>query len=113
MDPISCKVEQLPTATVVHVYGEVDVAGAPVLREALISVLAEPCSHLIVDLSGVDFLDSTGIGVIVAAHTRALAQNGRFSAVVTTTAVRKVLQITGLLRAWRVTGSIEDALSDV
>jgi anti-sigma B factor antagonist len=114
LEPLVCTVEERPNATGVQVHGEIDIASAPALRDVFIDVLAaSPATHLIVDLSDVEFLDSTGIGVIVGAHRRVTANNGRFSAVVTTSAVRRSLQVTGLLRAWRVTGSVEDALDDV
>ena len=114
MEPVTCTVEELGSATVVHVSGELDVTSAPRLREVLLRVLADrPSTHLIVDLGGVDFLDSTGIGVMVGAHKRVTAGGGWFTAVVTTPMVRKALQTTGLLRAWRVTASLEDALQDV
>ena len=114
MDPLVCTVEERSNATVVRVQGEVDVVSAATLREVLIEVLsATPSTHLILDLGGVSFLDSTGIGVIVGAHKRVTANGGWFTAVVTTPMVRKVLQVTGLLREWRVTGSVEDALDDV
>ena len=106
--------EQRANASVLHVQGELDLASAPVLREALISALsANPATHLVMDLTGVSFMDSTGIGVLAGAHKRVTAGGGWFSVVVSTPAVRKALQTTGLLRAWRVTGSVEDALSDV
>jgi anti-sigma B factor antagonist len=111
---LSCSVEQLADATVVQVVGEIDLVSSAKLRDVLIDVLAtNPSTHLIVDLSGVDFIDSTGIGVFVGAHKRSTANGGRFTAVVTTPAVNRVLQTTGLLRAWRVTGSVQDALDDV
>ena len=114
MERLVCSVEECANASVVHVRGELDLASAPVLREVLVSVLAAaPATHLIVDLGGVEFIDSTGIGVIVGAHQRVTANGGWFTAVVTTPGVRKALQMLGLLRAWRVTGSVEDALSDV
>jgi anti-sigma B factor antagonist len=114
VEPLFCTVEEHPNAIVVHVRGEVDVASAPSLRETFIEVLAAaPSTHLIVDLAAVEFIDSTGIGVIVGAHRRLNANGGRFSVVVATSAVRKTLQVTGLLRAWRVTGTVEDALDDV
>lgn len=114
MDPLVCTVEECPQATVVHVSGEVDVTSAPTLREVLIKVLASnPSTHLIVDLGGVDFMDSTGIGVLAGAHKRVTANGGWFTAVVTSPIVRKSLQTTGLLRVWRVTGSLEDAFNDV
>lgn len=113
MDRIACTVGQLPNATVVHVRGEVDLVTAPTLHRVLVDVLNGAYCHLIVDLSGVEFLDVTGLGVIAGAHGRVTAADKRFTAVVTSTVVRRVLQATGLLRVWRVTGSIEDALNDV
>ena len=113
MDPLSCSVEHRADATIVSLCGEVDIASAPELREVLVDVLAEtPATHLIVDLSGVGFIDSTGIGVIVGAHRRVTANGGRLTAVVTTNAVRRALHTTGLLGVWRVTASVEDALED-
>jgi anti-sigma F factor antagonist len=114
LKPFVCTVESCSDAMVVHVQGDLDLTRAPRLRKAFLEVLAQsPSTHLIVDLSGVAFIDSTGIGVIVGAHQRVTANGGWFSAVVTTPQVRKALQTTGLLRAWRVTGSVEDALRDV
>lgn len=112
MDALSCSVEERPEATVVHVRGEVDIASAGTLRETLIEVLgAAPDTHLIVDLSGVEFIDSTGIGVVAGASKRANANSGRFTVVVTTPAVRRALDTTGLLRTWRVTSSVAEALN--
>jgi anti-sigma B factor antagonist len=114
VDPIVCTVESRPGATIVHVSGELDVATAPALRETLLETIgAEPPAHLIVDLSDVTFMDNTATGILVGAHRRITAGGGRFTAVVATTAVRRVLQLDGLLRVWRVTGSVADALDDV
>lgn len=110
---VKCSVEQLADATIVHVAGEIDLVNAAKLREVLIDVLATtPSTHLIVDLAEVGFLDSTGIGVIVGAHKRLTASDGRLTVVVATAAVRKVLQTTGLLKAWRVTDSVKAALDE-
>jgi anti-sigma B factor antagonist len=110
---LTCAVEQRADATVVHVSGELDIASAAQLRTVLIDVLAtSPATHLVVDLEGVSFIDSTGIGVVVGAHRRVTANGGSFSAVVTTPVVRKVLQTTGLLQAWRVTASVPEAMGE-
>lgn len=113
MGSLSYEVEQRADATIVHVHGEVDLVSAAELRVVLIDVLAaSPTTHLVIDLGDVDFIDSTGIGVIVGAHRRAEANNGRLTAVVTTGAVRRVLKTTGLLQTWRITASVEEALDD-
>ena len=114
MDQLVCTVDECSNATVIHVQGDVDVVSAPQLRQVFIEVLAaRPSTHLVVDLAGVQFMDSTGIGVMVGAHKRVTSHGGWFTVVVTTPMVRRLLQVTGLLRAWRVTGSVEDALNDV
>jgi len=111
---MTCTVERRADAAIVHACDQVDIANAAELREAFIDVFSErPPAHLIVDLAAVSFIDSTGIGVVVGAHRRTTAAGGRFTVVVATPHVRKVLQITGLLRAWRVVASVEDALEDV
>ncbi|CAO0837571.1 Anti-sigma factor antagonist OS=Streptomyces microflavus OX=1919 GN=rsbV_1 PE=3 SV=1 [Streptomyces microflavus] len=53
--------------TVVEVGGEIDVYTAPKLREQLVELVNDGSYHLVVDMEGVDFLDSTGLGVLVAA----------------------------------------------
>ena len=111
---MTCTVERRADAAIVHACDQVDVANAAELREAFIDLFAEKVpAHLVVDLAEVNFIDSTGIGVVVGAHRRVVAAGGRFTVVVATPPVRKVLQITGLLRAWRVVASVEDALDDV
>jgi anti-sigma B factor antagonist len=111
VEPLSCTVDHRAGAVIVHVAGEVDMTNAGTLRETLIDVLgADPATHLIVDLSGVEFIDSTGVGVIVGARKRAMSRGGTLTAVVATHAVRRVLETTGLLKAWRVTATVEEAL---
>ena len=53
--------------TVLAVKGEVDVYTAPRLREKLVELVSQGKHQIVVDLEGVDFLDSTGLGVLVGA----------------------------------------------
>jgi anti-anti-sigma factor len=55
--------------------GRLDVRGAAAAREALHKALARGEGRLLVDLSGVDLLDATGLGVLVGAHRRAHLQD--------------------------------------
>ena len=54
-------------ATVVHLEGELDLAAVPKLQEALHSAQHADVSQIVVDLRGLTFLDSTGLGVLLAA----------------------------------------------
>ena len=58
-------VEERDGFAVLSVRGEVDVYTAPRFRERLIELVSEGKHRIIVDLEGVDFLDSTGLGVLV------------------------------------------------
>ena len=58
---------------VLEVHGEVDLATSPALREHLRVLLEDAPPALVLDLDGVPFMDSTGLGVLVAAYKRATA----------------------------------------
>ena len=79
------------------VAGEIDLYTAPRLHGELVTVLAgdEPV-RLVVDMSGVEFCDSTGMNVLLAAHRRAREHGGDLELTAPRPAVRKILQVTGL-----------------
>jgi anti-sigma B factor antagonist len=79
------------------VNGEIDLYTAPRLHGELVTVLAgESAVHLVVDLSGVGFCDSTGMNVLLAAHRRAGENGGELKLASPRPAVKKILQVTGL-----------------
>ncbi|MGH2717214.1 MAG: STAS domain-containing protein [Actinomycetota bacterium] len=96
-------------ATVVKVAGEVDVFTAPQLREALASATEGDGQQVIVDLEDVDFLDSTGLGVLVFGLKRVRERGGDLSVVCRHEQILKVLTITGLSKILKVHASIEEA----
>jgi anti-sigma B factor antagonist len=79
------------------VTGEIDLYTAPRLHGELAAALAgDSAARIVVDMSGVDFCDSTGMNVLLAAHRRAREQGGDLELASPRPAVRKVLQVTGL-----------------
>jgi anti-sigma B factor antagonist len=83
--------------TVVSVAGEIDLYTAPRLHGELFAVLAgDNPVRLVIDMSGVEFCDSTGMNVLLAAHRRAQEQGGDLELAAPRATVRKVLQVTGL-----------------
>jgi anti-sigma B factor antagonist len=96
---------------VVSVAGEIDVHSGPSLREHLLRALASGERNLVVDLSGVSFLDSSGLGVLVTAHKRARAAGGALRLASCRPAVATIFQITALDRAFSIHPTVEDAVS--
>jgi anti-sigma B factor antagonist len=82
--------------TVLSVTGEIDLYTAPTLQSELMAALSAGQVRLTVDMSGVDFCDSTGINVLLAAHRLARERGGELQLAAVGSATRKVLQVTGL-----------------
>jgi anti-sigma B factor antagonist len=88
------RVDRNGTATLV-ITGEVDLACADELREQLHAITATASATGAVDLSGVTFLDSSGLGVLIAAKKRAAASDADLALVDPSPACRSVLSISG------------------
>lgn len=83
-------------AVVVSFEGEVDVYSAPILRDAISKVLAAGHHSIVCDLSGVGFLDSTGLGVLVGRLKAVRMLDGQMRVVITNPRVLRNFKITGL-----------------
>lgn len=79
-----------------RLYGEVDASTAPALREAIaLADLAEP-DELVLHCGGLEFIDSSGLGVLVAAHKRAHDRGGVLVVAEAPPAVRRLFAISAL-----------------
>ncbi len=105
-------VESRPPYTVLAVKGEVDVYSAPRLREKLVELVSQGHRHIVVDLQSVDFLDSTGLGVLVGGLKRLRSHEGDLTLVCTQARILKVFEITGLTTVFRITDTVEKATED-
>jgi len=97
--------------TIVEVGGEIDVYTAPRLREQLVDLVADGKYHLVVDMERVDFLDSTGLGVLVGGLKRVRAHDGSLRLVCTQERMLKIFRITGLTKVFPIHSSVEEAVS--
>jgi anti-sigma B factor antagonist len=76
--------------------GEVDVYTAPGLKDELVKLIEGGCTHVIIDLEHVGFIDSSGLGVLVSALRRAREKDGAVRIVCTRESILKIFRITGL-----------------
>lgn len=89
-------------AVVLEVVGEVDLATVDRFRQGLVAahVTAQRAGHgrVVVDLAEVPFMDSSGLGALVSAHKRAVADSGILEVSAPQRVVRAMLHLTGLSR---------------
>ncbi|MGW7529203.1 STAS domain-containing protein [Streptomyces sp. NPDC054783] len=83
-------------ATVVALYGEIDVLSAPALSRRLDALTTCPQLDLVLDLRPVTFIDCTGLGVLCRARNRTLARQGRLRLITESADFRRILRVTGL-----------------
>jgi anti-sigma B factor antagonist len=89
--------------------GEIDVYTAPVLKEELVSILQGGCTHVILDLEKVGFIDSSGLGVLVSALRRAREKDGTVRIVCTRESILKIFRITGLDKVFPIFSDVAQA----
>jgi anti-sigma B factor antagonist len=81
-----------------EVEGELDIATVAQFRTSVGALLGTGCRHLVVDLAGTTFLDSSGLGALVWAHHRIHAAGGELTVVNPSERIAKTLEITGVDR---------------
>lgn len=100
-----------PARRVITVEGEVDLFAAPELKELLAGAIADGVREIVVDLMQATFVDSSSLGVLIAAHSELQAGGGMLSVACDVPAVVKALSTTGLDGLFAVLGTREAALA--
>jgi len=103
-------VEERDGAVVVRLAGELDLYNADRVREPLLDAAARDVDRLIVDLSELSFIDSTGLGVLIEARGR-MANRRAFMLVAPNVETRRALEISGLDQHFAVHASLDEALA--
>ena len=107
-DPV-IGVERQGDACVVRLGGELDLYNAHQVRQGLVDAASDSASRVVVDLSEVDFMDSTALGVLIEARTR-LKNRRAFLLAAPGLETRRALEISGLDRHFTVHDSVSEAL---
>jgi anti-sigma B factor antagonist len=97
--------------TIVAVGGEIDVYTAPKLRDKITELVGQGSYHLVVDMQQVEFLDSTGLGVLVGGLKKVRAHSGSLQLVCNQDRLLKIFRITGLAKVFVIHESADEALA--
>lgn len=114
MDDFSVKAESCGSHAVVVVIGEIDVATAPLLKKKLLELVATGVSRVVVDLRQVTFIESVGLGTLVAARKELCAGDKNLCLVIGEhqSKVRAPFEITRLDRVFPIHPTLEAAIED-
>jgi anti-sigma B factor antagonist len=102
-------VETAGEACVIKLGGELDLYNAPQMREALVDACENGVQRMIIDLSEVEFIDSTALGVLIEARSR-LTNRRAFLLAAPGLETRRALEISGLDRHFGLHDSVSEAL---
>lgn len=94
---------------IIELEGEVDVYTAPQLKQQMISLLESGARELVVDLTKVDYLDSTALGVLIGGLKRMRERDGNMVLVCPSPRIRRVFEITGLDKIFDIFNTAQDA----
>jgi anti-sigma B factor antagonist len=107
------QLESIPAGAdcaVLRVAGEVDAYTAPQLRERVIRLLADGEVHIVVDMRGVEFLDSTGLGALVGSLKRVRMQEGSLKLIMGSGRILHIFKLTDLSSAFAIHPSVAEAI---
>jgi anti-sigma B factor antagonist len=107
---VAFPVTQRDDLVIVTTPDEIDIGNAWQLREALLSAAVADPPAVIVDMSGTEFCDSTGLNVLVRALKRATEEGSELRLVVRGTALVRILTVSGVGSMFRVYDSLGQAL---
>ena len=106
------EVRNADATAVISVSGELDLASSPALEEELERVAQSDAQLVVVDLRHLEFMDSTGLSVLVRAHQRAEENGRRLGLVNGSQQVQRLLTLTGVADRLTLTDLPEELLGD-
>jgi len=98
---------------IINLQGEVDVYTAPQLKQEIIDQLGKGANQIIVNLTGVQYLDSTGLGVLIGGLKRTREKDGELTLICPNQRIYRIFEITGLSTIFQIFQSEDEALQHI
>lgn len=111
MADLSIEMRMVETSPVLDLLGEVDSYNSPKLREKMIALIDEGHKDLVINMAGVDYIDSTGLGTLVGGLKRASERGGAIRIICPNEQIYKVFNITGLVKVFPIFDSEQAAFA--
>ena len=110
---LKIEVEEKDGVVLLKLNGEVDVYTAPKLKSRLVDLVDQGKFKIIVDLEEVDFMDSSGLGVLVGGLKRVRSHDGSIALICTQENILKIFRITGLVKVFPIFENQDQAVQSV
>ena len=81
---------------ILQINGEIDMATGPELRQRIVQYVQEGHVHIVIDLTEVDFIDSTGLGVLIGGLKRTRSHGGDLQCIGLSESLKEMFKLTGL-----------------
>ncbi|MBR0518367.1 STAS domain-containing protein [bacterium] len=107
---IKVDVKEGEGCNILNVCGDVDVYTSPKVKESINALIEKEIYNIVVNLEDVRYVDSTGLGVLIGALKKVKEHNGNIVLVCTNPQIKKIFQITGLVKIFSIFANSEDAI---
>ena len=106
------EVKEVCGVPVAELEGEIDLSTAAVFKETVYKVIEAGKIDVVIDLTGLEFMDSTGLGVLVAALKKTSTEGGSIRLICDKRSILKVFNITGLDKVFSIYDNLQRCLDD-
>ena len=111
LQDLRVSIQRRGTAAVVKLSGSAHMVVSSALRDQLVGLVDDNTNELVLDLADLEFINSVGLGAIIAAHLRCRRHNGVVKVVAPRPAIHELLAVTKLTHLFPVHASVEAALA--
>jgi len=105
--------KEVKKAHIIEVQGEIDVYTSPRVKETINELIEKEQYNLIINLEDVRYIDSTGLGVLIGALKKVREHNGSINLICTNPQIKKIFNITGLVKIFGIYKNQEEAISSI
>lgn len=109
---LNAHVKEVGGVPVVELEGEIDLSTSSIFKETVYQVIESGHDDVIIDLNGLEFMDSTGLGVLVAALKKTSMVGGSIRLICNKRNILKVFTITGLDKVFSIYDNLQRCLQD-
>lgn len=106
-------VRKVANFPVLAVTGEIDIYTAPLFKQAVVNLVSDGNTHVVIDLSGVTFMDSSGFGTLLGATRRLRPNGGALHLAAPNSTIQRMLRLTHLDTIMQVHATTDEAVNSI